>query len=146
MVYNNYMDQLFIQPIDGYALSRFEGLLRSSTSGLLFGSTVFSTSPSQIQAWQILRRDEPIAVITVTNGGQGVGYVNLAVKQEARRQGVGTQALAALFDEPAIKHFRYLRSAVESGNIGAQKLLTKNGFTRKGHNAQGYLEFEKRII
>jgi ribosomal protein S18 acetylase RimI-like enzyme len=141
------MDQLFIQPISVHELSRFENLLHGSSSSLLFTSVpgMQAARPGQIQAWQVLHDGQMVAVATVTSDKQSIGYVNMAVRPEARRQGVGTRTLEAILNEPGIKHLRYLKSSIDASNVGAQKLLIKNGFTHKGHSPEGYLEFEKRI-
>lgn len=61
---------------------------------------------------------------------------DLAVKEEYRGQGIGTQLLAAIRDKVKTEHLDGLELQVNARNTAARKMYEKFGFTEKSINME----------
>lgn len=138
------MEEIQIQLIGPAEMSRFDNLLHDSANTLLGAYQNYLRDRRGTLAWQVIRGNEAVAVVTIDIDGSNVGHINLAVMPSARRQGVGSQAIAKVVVTEDVKELRSLRASVSISNTAAQKILIKNGFSRLGNSPDGNLEFQLR--
>ncbi|MBQ7678207.1 MAG: ribosomal protein S18-alanine N-acetyltransferase [Lachnospiraceae bacterium] len=91
-------------------------------------------------------------VIVYEDAGEILGYVifyfaadegeipSIAVRTEARRRGIGSALLAALFEEARALRVRKIFLEVREHNAPAQALYRKNGFLYVGERRKFYSE------
>lgn len=138
------MKPVKLEPIESQEYNHYSDWLNESASDFLLGAPQSLTSiESAVQplAWKIIREDIVVAIIVVSIDSLNQGKLSLVVDPRFRRQGVGSLAIAKLVKEPSIVRLRNLTGEVFPDNIGAQKILIKNGFARTGTTSEGNIEF-----
>jgi ribosomal protein S18 acetylase RimI-like enzyme len=97
----------------------------------------------QVHSWVALSGDDPIAVATIHYDSDHIGHLDVMVKPTERRRGVGGELVEYTLNQPDVKDIRRIKARVEHDNIAAQKMLSRQGFSRVGDTDDGRLEFEK---
>jgi len=98
---------------------------------------------SDMFGWAIVDGNEVLAIATITLTKEHVGYLECRVKPSIRRQGVGSELVGYVLQQPAVDNLVHLHAAVDSGNIAAQKTLDAHDFSRTGYAADGRLEYAR---
>ncbi|HZX31472.1 MAG TPA: GNAT family N-acetyltransferase [Rhodocyclaceae bacterium] len=76
---------------------------------------------------------EPVGSLAVCRGTAGIRLINIALRPEARGNGLGSRLIRALQAE-ATASAKPLTLSVSTQNIGAQRLYAKLGFTAVSNN------------
>lgn len=92
-------------------------------------------------AWRLVLGRQTLALIIISVNSSRIGKINLVVDPRVRRRGVGSAAIRQILKQPEVKELRGLEGEVAASNIGAQKILIKNGFTKAGYGLEGDLRF-----
>jgi ribosomal protein S18 acetylase RimI-like enzyme len=93
------------------------------------------------ESWAAMLGDEVLAVGTITLNPQHVGYLDFLVKPSERRQGIGLLLVEGILRSPFARELGHLHARVEPENTAAQKILSKEGFSRVGTSEDGKIEF-----
>lgn len=136
-------DDITIEPLSPGFVDQIEGWSNPEAVRVLRGLPETGVVGDQM-GWVAVVGGQPIAVATVNAAGSATGFLDFAVKPEERRQGVGARLVAYVLDQAAVNRFARLSAAVELDNTAAQKILTRNGFSRVGFATDGRLEYERR--
>lgn len=105
--------------------------------------SVVASSPNSTLAWVALKKERPIGIVTVTRQHGAIGQLDVMVKPSEQRQGIGSQLVAHALTQPDVQAFSHVRAHIPQDSLGAQKVLTRKGFSRTGYTEDGLLEFEK---
>lgn len=139
-------DDLTIVPFAEAYASRIEVWFSQDAVNALLKlptSVIPATQASANRSWVALADKEPVGIATITLDETHAGHLNVRVKPSERRKGVGARLVEYALQQPATKEISHLRAFVELDNTAAQKILTREGFSRTGYTAEGQLEYEK---
>ena len=94
-------------------------------------------------SWAGVINDEVLCIASVSLNKDHVGFLECIVKPNMSNQGIGTQMIEYVLRQRAVDALIHLHTLVAQDNIGAQKILEKQGFTRIGFGADNQIEFAR---
>lgn len=141
------MPSITLEPIRPDEFSRYSDWFNESASDFLSGApeslaSNFNDSTESL-AWKLVLGNETLALVTIAVDHSNIGKLNLVVDPRVRRRGVGSAAIKLVIVCPEVQSLRGLVGEVPASNVGAQKILIKNGFAKAGYTPEGNLEFRR---
>ena len=95
--------------------------------------------------WLVLDEDRAIAFVGISVDKERVGHLNFAVKPSERGKGVGEEVVKQSLELPIVQDLREIRVLIGFDNVASEKILLHNDFSKINHNADGSLEFSRKL-
>lgn len=136
------MDEVTIKPLRLEDLAQADGWPRGSAQTLLKLPSQ-SVSGGNLIGWAATSDNQVLGVCYVTFDQNQVGYLEVRVKPNQLRQGIGTSLTSYVVTQPQVEAINHLHALVELNNIAAQKILDQHKFSRIGYSPDGRIEYAR---
>lgn len=94
--------------------------------------------------WAARQNNQLVGVVSMSVDEDRIGHLDMIVKPDERRQGIGTSMLEKTLLLPEVKETSWLRFTTKHGNVAAKGVLRENGFHERFVSEEGGLVFERR--